>query len=1029
MGAKANPNGICRIIHYDSIRLMLCVFCFLIFGSMESFAVNPQTRLTQYGHTAWRVRDGYFAGAPNAITQTMDGYIWIGTGAGLLRFDGAQFQDFRSLHGRELDSNYIVSLLASQDGSLYVGSAIGLTQIRGGELHTYGKGRGRVNQIIQDSSGSIWFARSRSRDTAGPLCQVLHADIRCVGPSEGLQMPVASAVLQDRKGDFWIAGTTSVLRWDRNEVQTYTSPQFASGDHLSGFNALIEIGSGQVLAGLAHTGAGLGIEAVENGRFRPWSIPEFNGSQVQATSFLRDREGSLWIGTANEGLYRWNGVRIEHYRKTDGLSGDAVNQIYEDREGVIWVATSHGIDNFRDLRVLTVSTSEGLPSDEISGLSVSNDGSVWLGYPNGLAIVQSGNVRGMTQRQGLPGKQVTSLLQDEAGQWWIGVDQSIFLYSQGRFKEITENGKQTGPVISLVPDHRGGVWAVANGKPPALLHIQEGGVTRREGPPTYPRAGAIYVDQSGASWVGYTDGSIAFENGSVRKKIDLGLTAQAAIRRILGFGKNGPLILTQQGLYGIRDGRPQTLGKRNGLPDEHLRSGVFDLSGNLWLMCDAGILQLSRSELERWWKEPSAILQYELLTASDGVLLSQDPFEPNTGVTPDNRVWFATEQNGVEVVSQAPIPLPLPPVRIESFQADHIAYALDRAIRLPPRPRNLMINYAGLSFASPANLQFRYRLDGHDTAWMDAGGRRTAYFEDLKPGKYRFHVLASNQAGVWNQEEAVVDFVVLPAWYQTTWFTSLWVLGLSALAWIAYRLRIRTIAAALNARFDERLAERTRMARELHDTFLQTVQSSKIVADSALADAHDEMGMSLALEQLSDWLGQAVTEGRTALRALRASTIERNHLADALRTALDEFSANSTAETEVRVSGTVRDLHPIVRAELCQVGAEAIRNAIIHAKATRIIVELNYGRSLVLQVSDDGVGIPDEYLTTGKEGHFGLTGMRERTDRIGAQISITSSPEAGTRVDVTVPYTSAYLKRVKRLSLKKLFSNWWPSRD
>lgn len=994
-------------------------------------AIDPHTRLTQYGHTAWRVRDGYFSGAPNAISQTIEGYIWIGTGAGLVRFDGSKFQEFHASHGNDLDSNYILSLAAGNDGSLFVGTAIGLNQIVGGKVHRFIQGRGRVNQIIRDSGGRVWYARSRSRDSAGPLCSVSNLDVRCIGASEGVNIPVASAITQDAKGTLWIAGATSVVKWADGKAEAYTSSRFTSGDHLSGFDALVEEKSAHIYAGFSHTGSGLGLEEIVNGDFRPVRLPGFDGSRVQATSLLRDRQGSLWIGTSNDGLYRLNGSHVERYRRSDGLSGDAVNQIFEDREGVIWVATSHGIDNFRDVSVLTLSTSEGLKSDGISGLAVARDGSVWLGYPNGLAIVRSETIKTIAQAQGLPGKQVTSLLQDESGQWWIGVDQGIFVYSRGHFKEITDNGKKLGPVISLASDHAGGLWAVANGKPPALLHIQGGKITSRNGPPTEPRTGAVYADRSGGVWVGYADGSVAYLKGNNRTRIDLGLADHVAIRRIIGFGSKGPLILTPEGLVGIRDGRPQKLNKANGLPDTHLHSGVFDLNGDLWLMCDAGLLRISRSELERWWMDPAIVLQYKLLTANDGVLISQDPFDPNTGVTPDNKVWFATEQNGVEIVdvSKDHLQRQLPPVRIEDFRSDHKGYALDSAIHLPPRPRNIMIDYAGLSFASPADVQFRYRLDGHDTMWMDAGARRTAFFEDLQPGHYRFRVVASNQRGVWNQEEATVDFVVEPTWYQTRWFLCFAVIAVSLLVWLIYRLRIRAIAAAINSRFDERLAERTRMARELHDTFLQTVQSSKMVADSALAEAHDEMGMSLVLEKLSDWLGQAITEGRAALRALRASTIERNHLAKALSDVLDELSANNTAETEVRVSGPPRDIHPIVRAELCQVGVEAIRNAISHAKAKHIIVELNYSRTLVLQVSDDGVGIPEEYATVGKEGHFGLTGMRERTDRIGAQISITSNPERGTRVCVTVPHKSAYLRPVKRLSLKKVFPNVWPSQE
>ncbi|MBB5061116.1 signal transduction histidine kinase [Granulicella aggregans] len=987
-------------------------------------AIKPETRLTQYGHTAWRVRDGYFSGAPNAISQTSDGYMWVGTGAGLLRFDGVRFETFHPLQNKDLSSNYIVSLAAAKDGRLFVGTSLGLDLITSGSVRSFSSGKGRVNQIILDSRGNAWYARSRSRDSTGPLCTVLASGVRCFGVNEGLTIPVASALMQDSEGAFWIGGSTAVVRWVDGRARTYSSPRFSSGEHLSGFAALVDSGKSSIYAGLAHPGPGLGIEQIVDERFKPVKVPDFDGSRIEANTFLRDREGALWIGTSNEGLYRLHKGRVEHYRSADGLSGDAVNQIFEDREGVIWIVTSHGIDNFRDLGVLTLSTAEGLTSDGINGLAVAKDGSVWLGYENGLNIVRSGQVTKLGQAQGLPGKQVTSLLEDERGQWWIGVDQGIFLYSAGHFTEITDNGEHVGPIIALASDHDGGMWAVANGKRPALLHLQKGQVTSRAGPPGDPRAGAIYSNDSGGTWIGYVDGSVGYQKPGLRKRIELGITEQISIRRILGFGPNGPLILTQEGLYGIRNDHPQVLNKANGLPDAHMRSGVFDLKGDLWLMCDVGILHLSRSEIERWWVSPSTSVHYKLLTASDGVLLSQDPFDPSTGVTPDNKVWFATEQNGVEIIDASAEHLQrlLPPVRIEDFHCDHKLYALVGAIQLPPKPRNIMIDYAALSFAAPADLQFRYRLDGHDSTWMDAGARRTAYFEDLKPGHYRFHVVASNQQGLWNPEEAVLDFSVAPAWYQTRWFLCVWVATASLVIWLAYRLRIRAVAHAMNSRFDERLAERTRMARELHDTFLQTVQSSKMVADDALADGSDELRMSRALVKLSEWLGQAVIEGRAALNALRASTLERNHLAEAFREALDELPHIGIIETRIHLSGTPQELHPIVRAELCDVGLEAIRNAIYHSRAKHLRVELIYSRTLTLKVVDDGVGIPAEYIERGKLDHFGITGMRERVERIRGHIKITSSPNAGTQVCVSVPSASAYLRLAKGKDRRRFFS-------
>lgn len=303
----------------------------------------------------------------------------------------------------------------------------------------------------------------------------------------------------------------------------------------------------------------------------------------------------------------------------------------------------------------------------------------------------------------------------------------------------------------------------------------------------------------------------------------------------------------------------------------------------------------------------------------------------------------------------------------------------------------------------PQRMGFRYMLEGRDRGWEDPGSRRQAFYSDLRPGTYRFRVIASNNDGVWNETGATLDFEVAAAWYQTYWFRSLCLVVGVLLLWAIYQMRVRQIARTMKARFDERLAERTRIARDLHDTFLQTIQGSKLVADDALSATTDLPRMRHAMEKLSAWLGRATEEGRAVLNSLRASTTEVNDLADALRRALEECRNHSSMEVSLQVSGQSQDMHPIVRDEVYRIGHEAIRNACVHSNATQLRVELSYAQDLSLRIRDNGAGIDPDIVQGGKPGHFGLQSMRERAARIMGKFSVESSAGSGTVITLTVP--------------------------
>ena len=417
--------------------------------------------------------------------------------------------------------------------------------------------------------------------------------------------------------------------------------------------------------------------------------------------------------------------------------------------------------------------------------------------------------------------------------------------------------------------------------------------------------------------------------------------------------------------------------------------------------CALGVLK--SADLRAWKQNPGISVTIRTLDALDGVRPTSASFGAGAR-SPDGRLWFANN-GALQVVDPERLVRNTtpPPVHIEQVVADRIAYEAQRTVRLPPLTRDLQIDYVGLSFVAPQKMRFRYRLDGRDETWQEPGSRRQAFYSDLRPGTYRFTVIASNNDGVWNEQGASLEIVIAPAWYQTRAFVLTGIMLGAVIVWVAYRLRMRQVARALNARFDERLVERTRMARDLHDTLLQTLQGTKMVADTALDRPDDAPTLVRALKQVSAWVGQASEEGRSAVNALRTSTTERNDLAEAFRRAIEDGPRRSVVSASITVTGTAREMHPVVRDEIYRIGYEAIRNAYTHSRATHLEIGLSYGRDLILRVADDGVGMEPSTVERGKEGHFGLPGMRERASRIGATLSVTSTSGAGTAIVVTVP--------------------------
>jgi ligand-binding sensor domain-containing protein len=990
-----------EVDHLHALRSIPARLLLLFCLSSSLRAVDPTTHISQYAHSAWRIQDGVFSGAPNAITQTADGYLWIGTPNGLFRFDGVRFTSLAPAEGK-LPLGAIFSLLGGTDGSLWIGTESSLARLRDGVVTKFTDGRGRVNAIIQDHNGTVWITRSRPLDEKGPLCQVVDARLLCKGKADGITRLYAGPLVEDLAGNLWLGSANILTRWRVGSSATFAPAALNQAEGVSGVQALAVTRDGSIWSGIDRKGRGLGLQQLIKGSWKPFATPGLNSENLAVNALFVDRQNTLWVGTQNYGVYRIHEGRAEHFSGADGLSGDTVSGFYEDREGNLWVATTEGVDSFRDVPVLTFSTREGLSSSKVNSVLAAHDGAVWIGNSGSLDYIRGDKLNAIR----LPsGQRVTSLFEDHTGQLWVGIDDGLYIYKEGRFEEITgAKLGPLGPVVAITEDRDRNIWVQSVGKPRRLVRIQDRKVREELLPPGVPIAFSLAADPRGGIWLGLTTGGLARYQDNHLETFPTGETPNPKVVQLVVRPDGSMLGASTGGLIYWRNGTIKTLTARNGLPCDSVYSLTAGDGDGVWLYAQCGIVHVLDGELNKWWGDGRTTVRVETFDVFDGARPWSTPFQPHGSRAPDGRLWFANE-NVVQMIDPKHLRVNTlaPPVHVEQLLADHKSYSLSPRVSLPALTRDLEIDYAALSFGVPQKVRFRYRLEGHDPGWQEAQTRREAFYNDLPPGQYRFRVIACNNSGIWNETGANLDFTIAPAWFQTKWFFVLSVSSGLMLIGLFISMRMRQMRKSLSARFDERLAERTRMARELHDTFLQTLQGSKLVADDALENSADPVHMRKAMEHLSVWLERAIHEGRAALHSLRSSTTQTNDLAEAFKRATEESRMQSRMQVFFSVTGHSKELHPVVRDEIYRIGYEAVRNAYMHSNGNRLEVSLRYGKDLAVCVKDNGVGIDPTVADQGKNGHFGLQGMRERVARIGGKLLIVSSPNSGTEVRIAVP--------------------------
>jgi signal transduction histidine kinase/ligand-binding sensor domain-containing protein len=1000
----------------------------------SAFALDPALDINQYAHTAWFFREGFAQGRVNAIAQTPDGYLWLGTEFGLLRFDGVRNVPWHPPGNERLPNNWIRTLFVAPDGTLWIGTLSGLASWRDGKLTAYPELAGRsVSTILADRGGTVWAGGYRGgvgevRNATGTLCSIEHSSAHC--DDSGFGQWVAS-LYEDRDGALWAAAQTGLWRWRPGNPKLYPVSEFA----VASSQTLNESGDGRLLIAGQN-----GITQLVEEKGIAYPLPGAR-SGFKAERLLRDRDGGLWIGTLDRGLLHVHQGRTDAYAQANGLSGDYITRLFEDREGNIWVASKNGLDRFRDLAVRTISTNQGLPSAAPWSVRAARDGSVWVGTLDGLSRWNRGQVTTYRtpgnespkadRRQaesgagreifdsGLPDDGVGNLFEDGDGRLWVSTVRGVAYLENGRFIPLRQI--PGGRISSIEGDGAGDLWIV--NEVHGLYRLRGTTVIEQISWDTLgleaPATALLPDPTQGGIWLGLV-GRVAYvKDGKIRSSYTAADGLAGGRVNNLRFDGNGALwVAMESGLSQVKGGRVVTLSSTNGFPCDAVHWSMEDDDQSFWMSMPCGLVRIASKELNAAAGDPTLKIQATVFDSSDGVGLRALPalYRPQVAKTADGKLWFLPG-DGVAVLDPRHLSInTLPPsVLIERVTADRKAYDATPGLQLPPLIRDLEIDYAALSFVAPEKNGFRVKLEGRDTDWQDVGNRRQASYADLSPGTYRFRVTASNNSGVWNEAGAFLDFSIAPAYYQTIWFRASSVVTVLVLLWGLYQFRVRQIAHHFNLRLDERINERTRIARELHDTLLQSFQGLMLRFQSArnLLPAQPVKAV-VELDGALDRADQAIVEGRDAIQNLRSSTTVVNELAQAMTALAEEFAQSPNGERSsvtfrASVEGTPRDLHPILRDDVYHIAREALRNAYRHAQAGQIEAEVTYGaREVRVRIRDDGKGIDPQQLNGGRTRHWGLTNMRERAKQIGSELSVWSEIGAGTEVELRIPGSLAY---------------------
>lgn len=990
------------------VRVLLFSLSFFLFFTSAK-ALDRNRTINQFHHTAWTARDG----APSqisAITQTEDGYLWIGSALGLFRFDGVTFEQFVPPDGVQLPSYNIYALMATADGGLWISfRPSGLGFLKDGQLKIYSRPeeipKTQVNCFARTPDGKIWAG------THDGLSLFNGAGWDDIGTDWNFQSSRVRTMFTDRGGTLWVSKNDSIVFLPPGSKTFQTSEK--QDDKFVSYFAQAE--DGRLWAGrygdLASPIRGLGSGSAAN-------KPVLH---IGAWELLFDRDGDLWMASGGQvsrvrfpeqleaETIEKNDSRIEVFK--DGLSGSSAYKIFEDREGNIWVGTRSGLDRFRYSSIVPVAVPSA--AQKLT-LAANEQGRIWAGSAELDVLLHQYNER-LDQISVTPPLFTSSLYQDADGSNWWGTDGGIRHQRNKNFeffpspKDLTE--KYIWEIFPAEAD--GGLWVSFDEV--GLIYLKDGVWERRKPPDGLPNRGpsATFQDEQKRIWLGYTENRICFLDGG---RVQCYTSADGIeIGRIKVLrGRNGKFWFGGElGLAFFKNDRFYTV-KTDGKPFGAVSGIIATENGDVWLNEVRGVVNIPANEIRQLNENPEYNIKYRLYDFQDNLPGgAQMNFTVSTAIeATDKRLWFATD-NGLALIDPARLEKNIvpPPVVIKSVLADENLFRSATKINFPAGTANLQISYTATSLSIPERVVFKYRLDGYEDQWHEAGTRREAFYTNLAPGDYRFQVVAANNDGVWNEQGAILEFEILPMFYQTNWFLLVCFAALCVLIWAIYQWRLYLVKSRLHLRYEERLAERTRIAQDLHDTLLQGIVSVSMHLDSAFNKLPPDSPAKSRLERMREMMRQIIEEGRNTVNGLRSSgKLDDGDLEQKISRISQQLNARGNTNFRLAAEGAKRIFRPTIYEEIYHICREALANAFRHSEASSITVEMKYAKKFFkILIRDDGIGIDEYVLKTGREGHWGLSGMKERAEKIGAKLKVYSrTGGGGTEVELIVPGRVAF---------------------